>query len=103
MNGPDIEEYLDEMVSLFSTLHESGVIRTSALDDLVEASEQLREVIPLIRVCDTASRSYDTALQVALAETQLFLYDRGMTIDELSRVPAEDDDGVPAEDDDGWL
>ena len=46
MNGPDIEAYLEEMVSLFSTLHESGVIRTSALDDLVEASEQLREVIP---------------------------------------------------------
>ena len=92
MNGPDIEEYLDEMVSLFSTLHESGVIRTSALDELVEASERLREVIPLIRVCDRVSRSYDTALQVAVAETQLFLYDRGMTIDELTRAALEDDE-----------
>ena len=34
MNGPEIEAYLDEMVDLFSTLHDNGVIRTSALDDL---------------------------------------------------------------------
>ena len=92
MNGPGIEGYLDEMVDLFSTLHENGVIRTSALDDLIEASERLREVLPLIRVCDTASHSYDVALQVALAETQLFLYDRGMSIDELARSPFEDAD-----------
>jgi hypothetical protein len=92
VDGPAIEDYLDEMVSLFTTLHDNGVIRTSALDDLVAASERLREVIPLIRMCDTASRGYDTALQVAVAETQLFLYDRGMTIDELSRAALEDED-----------
>jgi hypothetical protein len=92
VEGPAIEAYLDEMISLFTTLYDNGVIRASALDDLVDASEQLREVIPLIRVCDTASRSYDTALQVAVAETQLFLYNRGMTIDELSRTALEDED-----------
>lgn len=92
MDGTAIEAYLDEMVSLFTTLHDNGVIGTSALDDLVAASAGLRDVIPLIRVCDTASRSYDTALQVAVAETQFYLYDRGMTIDELSRAPLEDED-----------
>jgi hypothetical protein len=92
VDGPAIEAYLDEMVSLFTTLHDNGVIRTSALDDLVAASEQLRDVIPLIRACDTVSRTYDTALQVAVAETQLYLYDRGMTIDELSRTALEDED-----------
>ena len=49
-------------------------------------------MLPLIRVCDRVSRSYDTALQVAVAETQLFLYDRGMSIDELTRAALEDDE-----------
>ena len=92
MEGPAVEAYLDEMVSLFTTLHEQGVIGTSALDDLARATEELRDVLPLIRVCDRVSRSYDTALQVAVAETQLFLYDRGMTIDELTRAALEDDE-----------
>ena len=92
MDGPAVEAYLDEMVSLFTTLHEQGVIGTPALDDLLAASEELRNVLPLIRVCDRASRSYDTALQVAVAETQLFLYDRGMSIDELTRAALEDDE-----------
>lgn len=92
MEGPAVEAYLDEMVSLFTTLHEQGVVGTSALDDLVGATEELRDVLPLIRVCDRVSRSYDTALQVAVAETQLFLYDRGMSIDELTRAALEDDE-----------
>jgi hypothetical protein len=92
VEGPAVEAYLDEMVSLFATLHEQGVIGTSALDDLVRATDELRDVLPLIRVCDRVSRSYDTALQVAVAETQLFLYDRGMTIDELTRAALEDDE-----------
>ena len=92
MDGPAVEAYLDEMVSLFTTLHEQGVIGTPAFDDLLAASEELRDVLPLIRVCDRVSRSYDTALQVAVAETQLFLYDRGMSIDELTRAALEDDE-----------
>ena len=92
MEGPAVEAYLDEMVSLFTTLHEQGVIGTSALDDLARATDDLRDQQTLIRVCDRDSRSYDTALQVAVAETQLFLYDRGMTIDELTRAALEDDE-----------
>ena len=92
MDGPAVEAYLDEMVSLFTTLHEQGVVGTEALDDLVRATDELRDVLPLIRVCDRVSRSYDTALQVAVAETQLFLYDRGMSIDELTRAALEDDE-----------
>ena len=92
MEAPAVEAYLDEMVSLFTTLHEQGVIGTSALEDLARATDELRDVLPLIRVCDRVSRSYDLALQVAVAETQLFLYDRGMTIDELTRAALEDDE-----------
>jgi hypothetical protein len=92
VDGPAVEAYLDEMVSLFTTLHQQGVIGASALDELLQASDELRDVLPLIRVCDRVSRSYDTALQVAVAETQLYLYDQGMTMDELSRAALEDDE-----------
>jgi hypothetical protein len=91
VDGPAIEDYLEEMESLFAALHANGVIRTSTLDDLREASGQLREVLPLMRMCDTASRSYEIALEVGVAETQLFLYDRGMSLDELRGPPVDDD------------